>query len=75
MSAVELTEWQQLQAIEPLPDWWWGLAKLCATLINVNRSRGKPIKPEDVFPMLKPRGKQTEGQKARAIQEWLSSPS
>ena len=71
MSGVELMEWLELQAIEPLPDWWWGVAKLCATLINVNRSKGKPVQPEDVIPLLRPRRKQAEDEKARVLEEWL----
>lgn len=73
MSAIELDEWRILQSIDPLPDPWWIAAKICATVINVNRASGaKPIRPEDVLPFLKgPSAPQSEEAKAQAIREWL----
>ena len=73
MSAVELMEWQHLQAIEPIPDALWIGAKVCATIINANRAKGgKAVSPEDVIPILRgPQVAQTAEQKAQAARRWL----
>lgn len=73
MPATELMEWQQLASIDPLPDYWLGVAKICATLINVNRAKGKPVKPEEVLPFLKgPTKKQSSEATVNELKDWLS---
>ena len=52
-TSMELSEWEAFYEIEPFGPRTesWLLAQIAATLININRKKGKtPVHPEDLLP-------------------------
>lgn len=50
MSAVEFVEWIAYFRIEPIPDPIRDAAQICATIANVNRSKGPAYRARDFMP-------------------------
>ena len=50
MSAAEFMEWAWLQQFEPLPDPWMQSGIQAALTVNLQRTKGRPAKPDDFIP-------------------------
>ena len=72
MPAVEFREWLAIQDIQPLPDFWYALGRIISVIINVNRTKGQPTRPEDLFPFLKPIKPQDGEITMDEVARWLS---